>query len=153
MWMIDGVDTALVEVLEARPLKKLSIHAIDFLLLHCDQPPSRPLALSVTHLDLIEVYDFDEDTKWQMVTTLPNLTHLCLRGGPTPALVQLFLSECPKLERLVVVWPRKTLRVVGAPSNCISDYAHISDGRLVHVVSTGTSSDLWKEEISALGNN
>lgn len=150
MWMVVGVDKALVEVLEARPLKKLSIHAIDFLFLHDDQPLTRPLALSVTHLDLMEFHDFDGEINWQTVATLPNLTHLRLEGIPPMALVQFFLRECRKLERLVVVWPRK-MHAVEAPSSCAGDYAHIADKRLAHVVSTGQSSDLWKEDFPAIG--
>ncbi|KJA18317.1 hypothetical protein HYPSUDRAFT_205437 [Hypholoma sublateritium FD-334 SS-4] len=149
IWMVVGVDTMLVEVLEARPLKKLSIHAVDFLLLYDDQPPTRPLALSVTHLDLMEVHDFGEGVNWQTVVTLPNLTHLRLIGTPPVALVQLFLSECRKLERLVVVWPRK-MHAVEAPSSYAGDFAHIVDKRLAHVVSTGRSSDLWKEDFPAI---
>lgn len=105
LWLVDGSTAPLVPVLKKLPvLRNLSLDTMDFIFLHGNPDhSSRPLALDVTHLDLVNFCMYVW-TKLEQIASLPKLTHLALTGWPDASFVQDLLRECPKLELLVVIY-------------------------------------------------
>jgi hypothetical protein len=141
LWLVDGSTAPLVPVLEKLPvLRSLSMDTMDFIFLNGNPDhSSRPLALDVTHLDLVNFCMYTW-TKLEQIASLPKLTHLALTGQPDAGFVQDLLRECPKLELLVVIYVRVEDDEPPIPRGMETK---IKDKRLVETRSTKEHGEYW----------
>jgi len=108
------------------PLQKLSanlsgLQRADFL---------TPSFLSITHLGIITMGSKRKEWKdWEILTSLPKLTHVCINKNVEVDAVHNLLSQCTGLRLLVAV----TFPGSHRPSNPSESYHTIDDHRLILV--------------------
>ncbi|KAF8965560.1 hypothetical protein BDZ97DRAFT_1757117 [Flammula alnicola] len=141
LWIVDGSCAPLVPVLEALPLKRLSVDALDFLLFHGEEMVDVPITLNITHLD-INNFGYLDVTEWEQITSLPELTHLFFNGCPRGELLENLLHKCVKLELLVlfIPWGER----ISSPFQHGHGQPKIRDKRLVKVSSIVEYEKQWE---------
>ncbi|KAJ7057477.1 hypothetical protein C8F01DRAFT_332948 [Mycena amicta] len=88
------------------PLRRLATHLLDFLHPTGDihKHAELPFAENLTHLDLFDEDEINLEQLYPFITSLPSLTHLALAFPPSWTFIERLLSECSKLQALVVLW-------------------------------------------------
>ncbi|KAJ7229833.1 hypothetical protein GGX14DRAFT_507853 [Mycena pura] len=107
-----------------------SFEAIDF---------THPLFSKITHLTIGDCFSSVKEHIYAKLPTLPALTHLCLYSvaSPTTCTPELLLTDCVRLELLVVLWGRSYIdSATGMAAN-----TPVRDVRLV----VSVYSDYWAD--------
>jgi hypothetical protein len=102
-----------------------------------------PLFETVTHLDIFDDVqnDEEEDKEWlEQLPVLPALTHLAFNGPPSFSTIRHILSESPRLCVLLVTYPK--LQAQGARE--FADSIDVEDPRLVVAVNEVNYYDDWE---------
>ncbi|KAJ7285312.1 hypothetical protein C8J57DRAFT_1498144 [Mycena rebaudengoi] len=102
-----------------------------------------PLFETVTHLDIFDDVqnDEEEDKEWlEQLPVLPALTHLAFNGPPSLSTIRHILSESPRLCVLLVTYPK--LQAQGARE--FADSIDVEDPRLVVAVNEVNYYDDWE---------
>jgi len=87
-----------------------------------------PSFLSITHLDIITMGSKRKEWKdWEILTSLPKLTHVCINKNVEVDTVHNLLSQCGSLSLLVIVIAPRSHR----PAKPSGSYHRIDDHRLI----------------------
>lgn len=72
---------------------------------------AHPLFTSITHLDIFDACNSEETPICAHLPRLPALTHLCLNNEVPWDTITRLLTECPRLQVLVELWPYTRARL------------------------------------------
>ncbi|KAJ7891955.1 hypothetical protein B0H13DRAFT_2038916 [Mycena leptocephala] len=102
-----------------------------------------PLFAAVTHLEILDSHEFENDTaegmEWLLnLSALPVITHLSLSGTPpNPAILKNILKSCPHLRALIVAFP------VGDEVGACAYVEVIETVKDARLVGARGSEDIW----------
>lgn len=103
LWMLRGVFTPLIPIVENLRLRQLSFDPSCFFISYDEDIPisfNQPMFHHITNLEIIN--STPSWTKWKELSSIPYLSHLTLAGVVSKELIGNILAECKCLKRLVI---------------------------------------------------